>query len=67
MKNPDAKKYDTLSYTTILAKNLGVMDATAISLCRENKLPILVFDMTQPGNIVRALKGERIGTTVEGD
>lgn len=67
MKNPDANKYDTLSYTTILAKNLGVMDATAISLCRENSLPILVFDMTQPGNIVRALKGERIGTTVEGD
>ena len=67
MKNPDAKRYDTLSYTTVLAKNLGVMDATAISLCRENKLPILVFDVTQPGNIVRALKGERIGTVVEGD
>ncbi len=67
VKNPGAKKYDTLSYTTILAKNLGVMDATAISLCRENELPILVFNVTQPGNIVRALEGEHIGTIVEGD
>ena len=66
-KNPNAKRYDTLDYTTVLSDNLRVMDATAISLCRENKLPILVFDLTQPGNIVRVLRGERIGTLVQGD
>lgn len=67
MKNPDAKRYDTLDYTTVLSKNLGVMDATAISLCRENKLPILVFNLTERGNIMRALQGEKIGTLVNGD
>lgn len=65
-KNKDAKRYDVLSYTEVLARNLAVMDATAISLCRENKLPILVFDLTHKGNIVRALKGEAIGTFVQG-
>ena len=63
----DAKRYDALGYTTVLAKNLRVMDATAISLCRENRLPILVFDLTRPGNLVRALRGESIGTIVKGD
>ncbi len=65
-KNKDAKRYDVLSYTEVLARNLAVMDATAISLCRENKLPILVFDLTHKGNIVRALQGEAIGTFVQG-
>ncbi len=65
-KNKDAKRYDVLSYTEVLARNLQVMDATAISLCRENKLPILVFDLTHKGNIVRALQGEAIGTFVQG-
>jgi uridylate kinase len=65
-KNPNAKKFDELDYTTVLRDNLGVMDATAVSLCRENKMPILVFDLTAPGNIVRVLKGERIGTLVKG-
>ncbi len=64
--NPDAKRYDELSYTEVLSRNLGVMDATAISLCRENRLPILVFDSTTPGNILKALKGEEIGTLVRG-
>jgi uridylate kinase len=50
----------------VLARNLAVMDATAISLCRENKLPILVFDLTHKGNIVRALQGDAIGTFVQG-
>jgi uridylate kinase len=63
----DAKLFETVSYTTILAKNLGVIDATAISLCRQNKLPILVFNVKRPGNIVRALHGEQIGTLVKGD
>lgn len=65
-KNPNAKKFDELDYTTVLRDNLGVMDATAVSLCRENKLPILVFDLTSPGNILRILQGERIGTLVKG-
>ena len=64
--NADAKRYDELSYTEVLSRNLGVMDATAISLCRENRLPILVFDSTTPGNILKALKGEAIGTLVRG-
>jgi len=66
VSNPDAKRYDELGYTEVLSKNLGVMDATAISLCRENQLPILVFDSTVPGNIVKALHGETIGTLVRG-
>jgi uridylate kinase len=66
-KNPNAKRFDRLDYTTALSQKLGVMDATAISLCRESKMPILVFDMTKPGNIVRALCGEAIGTLVKGD
>ena len=65
--NPAAKRYDTLDYATVLAKNLRVMDATAISLCRENNLPIRVFNLTQPGNIVKVLQGEPIGTVVKGD
>lgn len=67
MKNPDAKRYDKLDYTTVLSQKLGVMDATAISLCRENKLPILVFDLTTPGNLIKVLNGEPIGTLVKGD
>jgi uridylate kinase len=67
VKNPDATKYDTLDYTTVLTNKLGVMDATAISLCRENKLPILVFDLTRPGNVVKVLQGETIGTLVKGE
>lgn len=66
-KNPQAKFYERLDYTTVLSKRLRVMDATAISLCRENGLPILVFNLTQPGNIVKVLQGESIGTLVKGD
>lgn len=66
-KNPHAKRYETLDYTTVLSDNLRVMDATAISLCRENKLPILVFDLTRPGNLLKVLRGERIGTLVKGE
>jgi uridylate kinase len=66
-KNPHAKRYERLDYTTVLSQKLRVMDATAISLCRENQLPILVFDLTQPDSIARVLQGEPIGTLVKGD
>ena len=63
-KNPDAKRYSFLTYRQVLNDGLGVMDATAISLCMENEMPIVVFDGTKPGNIMRAAKGEPIGTLV---
>ncbi len=62
--HPDAKRFESLSYLEVLAKELHVMDSTATSLCMDNNLPILVFDMTVPGNIARVLKGENVGTTV---
>ena len=62
--NKDAKKFDKLSFNDILGKELGVMDSTAASLCRDNNLPILVFGLSDPENIVRAVKGEKIGTLV---
>lgn len=64
-KNPDAVKYDHLSYLDILSSRLGVMDSTATSLCMDNEIPILVFGLDQPENIVRAVMGETIGTLVE--
>ena len=63
--NPDAVKFDTLEYLEVLKRGLTVMDATAISLCMENRLPILVFDLRKEGNIKRALLGEPIGTLVQ--
>lgn len=62
--NPDAKRFDTISYLDVLSKELHVMDSTATSLAMDNKLPILVFDLTVPGNIGRVLRGENVGTTV---
>lgn len=62
--NPEAKRYASLSYQSVLTQNLRVMDATAIALCKENELPIVVFDLTEPGNIFRAVGGEDIGTLV---
>ena len=64
MKNPDAKRYDTLTFTEALTKKLGVMDATALSLCRDNQMPIVVFDVTTPGHLLKAVKGEPVGTLV---
>ena len=58
------KRFETISYIDVLAKGLHVMDSTATSLCMDNDMPILVFDLTVPGNISRILKGEDIGTTV---
>lgn len=66
VKNKNAKKYDTLRYIDILKKGLKVMDATATSLCMDNELPIIVFNLKKEGNIKRVIMGERIGTTVKG-
>jgi len=63
-KNPSAKKYDTVSFNDVLAKSLAVADAAAFSLCRENHLPIVVFDLKNKGNIARAVRGDSIGTLV---
>ncbi|MES1165189.1 MAG: UMP kinase [Verrucomicrobiota bacterium] len=63
-KHKDARMYRRLSYLDVLNQNLAVMDSTAISLCRDNSLPILVFNMTKPGNIRRVLLGEPLGTLV---
>ena len=66
VKYSDAVKYDRVTYTEVLNKDLKVMDATAISLCRENKLPIVVFDSLTEGNIKKVIMGENIGTVVSG-
>jgi uridylate kinase len=63
-KDPAATKYDTISYDEVLSKSLAVADAAAFALCRENKLPIVVFDLMKNGNIARAVRGETIGTLV---
>jgi uridylate kinase len=63
----DAQRFDELSFSRALSDNLRVMDATAISLCRENAMPILVFNVTQQGSIMKALKGDSIGTLVKGE
>lgn len=66
-KDPTAVKYSSLSYIDVLKKGLQVMDATATSLCMDNKLPIVVFDITSPGNVMRVVNGEEIGTIVKGE
>ncbi|MBQ6872826.1 MAG: UMP kinase [Clostridia bacterium] len=66
-KFADAKKYDKLTHTEVLKNNLAVMDSTAASLCRDNKIDILVFNLNDPHNIVKAIKGEQIGTLVRED
>ena len=64
MQHPDASRYDRISYLQVLEQGLKVMDATAISLCMDNKLPIVVFNLRTPGNIKRAVSGEPIGSLV---
>lgn len=66
VKNKRARKYDSLRYIDVLKKNLKVMDATATSLCMDNKLPIIVFNLLKEGNIKRVITGEKIGTIVKG-
>lgn len=63
-KNPNAKLYETLTFAEILAKDLQVMDSTAASLCKDNGLSLIVFNMNKDGNILKAAKGDRIGTLV---
>lgn len=63
-KNPDARRYDRLTFKEVLSQDLEFMDQAAIALCRENKLPIIVFDMKVPGNIRGVIAGESIGTKV---
>ena len=63
-KDANATKFDTITYDEVLSKSLAVADAAAFSLCRENKLPIVVFDLMNNGNIARAVSGEKIGTLV---
>jgi uridylate kinase len=67
LKNPQAKKFDRLSYLDVLSKGLGVMDSTATSLCMDNNIPVIVFDLTTWGNIRRVIMGEAIGTYVGRD
>ena len=62
--NSDARKLDELSYMDFIAGELRVMDTTAVTMCKEHQVPIHVFDMTEPGNIVRAVRGDRFGTVV---
>jgi len=67
MLHPSATKYDSISYLKVLEQGLKVMDATAISLCMDNRLPIVVFNLRQPGNLRRVICGEPVGTTVKPD
>ena len=63
-KNPDAKKFDSITYSDVLNRDLKVMDATATALCRDNKMPIMVFDINEDGGFARAVTGENVGTIV---
>jgi len=64
-KVKDAQKYNTVTFDEVYEKGLKVMDMTAFTLCNENKLPIIVFDMNKPGNLLRVMEGESVGTLVE--
>ncbi|MCE7798336.1 UMP kinase [Sphingobium sufflavum] len=63
-KVPDANRFDTVSYDTVLAENLKVMDASAVALCRENNIPIIVFNIREQGNLAHVLRGDGVATTV---
>jgi len=64
-KNPGAVRYERVSFTEVYEKGLNVMDLTAFTLCNENKLPIIVFDMLKPNNLLNVVKGEKVGTLVD--
>jgi len=66
-KHPEAQRYSNIGYTELLSNRLEALDATAVSLAMDNEMPIVVFDMTVPGNIARAVRGERIGTLISGE
>ncbi|NCS89533.1 MAG: UMP kinase [Ignavibacteria bacterium CG2_30_36_16] len=63
-KNPDALRFNNISYLDIINRSLRIMDLTAVSLCQENNLPMIVFDMNQPGNLLRLVNGEKVGTFI---
>lgn len=63
-KNPKAERFETITFTEVFEKGLKVMDMTAFTLCNENDLPIIVFDMNEPGNLMRVIKGDQVGTLV---
>src|SRR4030042_366607 len=67
VKNPEAEKYETVTYIDVLKKGLSVMDSAAISLCMDNHLPIIVFNLRGKGNIKKIIEGKKIGTLVKGD
>jgi uridylate kinase len=66
-KDPSASRYTQISYTDLISNRLEALDATAVSLAMDNQMPIVVFDMTRPGNIARAVRGEQIGTLIAGE
>lgn len=65
VKNPSAKKFDTITFNEVLSRDLKVMDATAIAMCRENNIPVVVFNFNRQGEFLRLIKGEPVGTTVK--
>jgi uridylate kinase len=65
-KYPDAVKYDHISFSEVISKGLNVMDMTAFTLCQENNLPIIIFDINDPENLMKIVRGEKVGTLVEG-
>jgi uridylate kinase len=65
-KDPNAKKFDTITFQECISKNLRVMDMTAFTLCMENQLPIIVFDMNKPGNLMKVVTEGNVGTLVRG-
>jgi uridylate kinase len=67
MVDPSAKRYETISYLNVIGQSLRVMDSTAITLCMDNRLPIVVFNLRTPGNLRRVIMGEPVGTRVHAD
>jgi uridylate kinase len=65
-KNPKATRYDRLTYSEVLARDLKVMDGAAIALARDNALPVIVFSIEEPGNLLKVLRGEALATVIEG-
>ena len=64
-KNPNASKFENISYLEVLTKNLRIMDLTAVSLCQENNLPMIVFNMDVPDNLLKLVKGQNVGTIIK--
>ncbi len=65
-KHADAKRYDQLTYDEVIARDLQVMDTAAFALCRDSDVPLRIYDLSVPGNLMRILRGEHVGTLVKG-